>query len=206
MCFTIFFWNYHQSSSRLTRWKHSTVQTNMKKETNSMNMAPVSIIWACLRIIGIAKLPTVDAPVKNLAAPIHPPPSRLIRNCVDPPPKNKQGIGTSTYIKADNKGHQLLYSAQACHDDSINRWKINHIRFTTFLLNKISFQRSLFKILTVILRVLKESSWWRTVAVAAITNLLRAGQMTSKAQALTPCILWMMEALYWDPLKKIVFN
>lgn len=61
----------HQSSSRLTRWKHSTVQTKMKKETNSMNMAPVSIIWACLRMIGIAKLPTVEAPVKNLAAPIH---------------------------------------------------------------------------------------------------------------------------------------
>lgn len=71
ICFTILVWNYHQSSSRLTRWKHNTVQTNMKKETNSMNMAPVSIIWACLRIIGIAKLPTVEAPVKNLAAPIH---------------------------------------------------------------------------------------------------------------------------------------
>jgi len=40
----------------------------MKKEVNSMNIAPVSIKWACLRITGIAMLPTVDAPVRNLAA------------------------------------------------------------------------------------------------------------------------------------------
>lgn len=36
-----------------------------------MNIAPVEIIWACFRIIGIARLPTADAPVKNLAASIH---------------------------------------------------------------------------------------------------------------------------------------
>lgn len=58
-------------------------------------------------------LPTADAPVKNLAASIHPP-SRLIKNCVDPPPKNMHGMGTSTYMRADNIGHQLLYSTQAC--------------------------------------------------------------------------------------------
>ncbi|THU49299.1 hypothetical protein C4D60_Mb06t08090 [Musa balbisiana] len=40
----------------------------MKKDVNSINMAPVSIRWACLRIAGIAMLPTADAPVKNLAA------------------------------------------------------------------------------------------------------------------------------------------
>lgn len=78
-----------------------------------MTMAPVSIRLACLRIIGIAMLPTADAPVKNLAASIHPPPSRLIKNCVDPPPKNMHGMGTSTYMRADNIGHQLLYSTQA---------------------------------------------------------------------------------------------
>lgn len=94
-----------------------------------MNIAPVPIKPACLRIIGIATLPTADAPVKNLAASIqlrwtktnaakwvweldnkdhldswlsttHPPPSRLIRNCVEPPPKKRQGIGTRTYIRA----------------------------------------------------------------------------------------------------------
>jgi len=40
----------------------------MEQEVNSMNMAPVSIKWACVRITGIAMLPTVDAPVRNLAA------------------------------------------------------------------------------------------------------------------------------------------
>lgn len=40
----------------------------MKKDVNSINMAPVSIRWACLRIAGIAMLPIADAPVKNLAA------------------------------------------------------------------------------------------------------------------------------------------
>lgn len=90
-----------------------TVQTNMKNDTNSMNIAPVWIRSACLRIMGMAMLPTADAPVKNLAASIQPPPSRLIRNCVDPPPKNKHGMGTTTYIRADNIGHQLLYKAQA---------------------------------------------------------------------------------------------
>lgn len=33
-----------------------------------MNMAPVSIKLACLRIAGIAMLPTADAPVRNFAA------------------------------------------------------------------------------------------------------------------------------------------
>lgn len=60
----------HQSSSRLARWKHMTVQTNMKNDVNSMNIAPVSIICACLRMMGMARLPTADAPVKNLAASI----------------------------------------------------------------------------------------------------------------------------------------
>lgn len=32
---------YHHSSSRLARWKHMTVQTNMKKDVNSISMAPV---------------------------------------------------------------------------------------------------------------------------------------------------------------------
>uniref|UniRef100_A0A7C9DSE3 Uncharacterized protein n=1 Tax=Opuntia streptacantha TaxID=393608 RepID=A0A7C9DSE3_OPUST len=89
------------------------------KEVNSMTMAPVSIRLACLRIIGIATLPTADAPVRNFAASIHPPPSRLIKNCVDPPPKNMHGIGTSTYMRADNIGHQLLYSTQACQSSNI---------------------------------------------------------------------------------------
>ena len=73
----------------------------------------------------MAMLPTAEAPVRNLAALIHlikekeiptvsitreipkiithqtyPSPSLLIRKWVDPPPKNKQGIGTSTYISA----------------------------------------------------------------------------------------------------------
>lgn len=80
---------------------------------NSINIAPVLIRCACLRIIGIAKLPTVDAPVRNFAASIHPPPSRVSKYSVDPPPKNMHGIGTNTYISADNIGHQLLYIAQA---------------------------------------------------------------------------------------------
>lgn len=61
--------HYH-SSSRLARWKQSTVQANMKKEVNSMNIAPVPIKPACLRIMGMATLPTADAPVRNLAASI----------------------------------------------------------------------------------------------------------------------------------------
>lgn len=104
---------YQSSSSRLTRWKQRTVQTKMKNEVNSINMAPVSIIWACLRIAGIAMLPTADAPVKNFAAFIQPPPSLLVKKCVEPPPKNKQGIGTNTYKRADSIGHQLLYKTQA---------------------------------------------------------------------------------------------
>lgn len=47
------------------------VTRNIKKETNSINIAPVLMKSACLRIIGIAKLPTSDAPVKNFAAFIH---------------------------------------------------------------------------------------------------------------------------------------
>jgi len=42
----------------------------MKNDTSSMSIAPVSIICACLRIIGMAMLPTADAPVKNFAASI----------------------------------------------------------------------------------------------------------------------------------------
>lgn len=103
----------HHSSSRLAWWKHMTVQTNTRKEKNSIHIAPFPIRSACLRIIGMAMLPTADAPVKNLAASIQPPPSRLVKNWVEPPPKNKQGIGTSIYMRADNIGHQLLYSAQA---------------------------------------------------------------------------------------------
>jgi len=60
----------HHSSSRLARWKHMTVQTNMTNDVNSIHIAPVSIIWACLRIMGMAILPTADAPVRNLAASI----------------------------------------------------------------------------------------------------------------------------------------
>jgi hypothetical protein len=33
----------------------------------------------------------------------NPPPSLLVRNWVEPPPKNKQGIGTSTYMRAAGK-------------------------------------------------------------------------------------------------------
>lgn len=62
-------WLY-QSSSRLTRWKHKTVQTRIKKDVNSISMAGVSIRCACLRIAGMAMLPTADAPVKNFAASI----------------------------------------------------------------------------------------------------------------------------------------
>lgn len=43
----------------------------MKKDVNSMNIAPVPIKSACLRMMGMAMLPTADAPVKNLAASIH---------------------------------------------------------------------------------------------------------------------------------------
>jgi len=43
----------------------------MKKDVNSMNIAPVSIRPACLRIAGIARLPMADAPVRNFAAFIH---------------------------------------------------------------------------------------------------------------------------------------
>lgn len=85
----------------------------MKKDVNSINMAPVSIRWACLRIAGIAMLPTADAPVKNLAALIQPPPSLLVRKRVEPSPKNRHGIGSITYMSADNIGHQLLYKAHA---------------------------------------------------------------------------------------------
>ncbi|KAK7377520.1 hypothetical protein VNO80_02946 [Phaseolus coccineus] len=45
---------------------------------------------AGLRIIGMAMLPIVDAPVKKNAESIKSPPSRFIRNSVDPPPKKKQ--------------------------------------------------------------------------------------------------------------------
>lgn len=85
----------------------------MKKDVNSMNMAPVSIRPACLRIAGIARLPMADAPVRNFAALSHPPPSLLVRKCVDPPPKNRHGIGTITYMRAASMGHQLLYKAHA---------------------------------------------------------------------------------------------
>jgi hypothetical protein len=61
----------YQSSSRVALWKHSTVHTRMKKDANSMNMAPVSIRPACLRIAGMARLPMADAPVRNFAALIH---------------------------------------------------------------------------------------------------------------------------------------
>ena len=60
----------HHSSSRLAWWKHMTVQTNTRKEKNSIHIAPFPIRSACLRIIGMAMLPTADAPVKNLAASI----------------------------------------------------------------------------------------------------------------------------------------
>lgn len=30
----------------------------------------------------------------------YPPPSLLVKNWVDPPPKNRHGIGTRTYIRA----------------------------------------------------------------------------------------------------------
>lgn len=110
-----------------------------------------------------------------------------------------------TWCSPDNKGHQLLYSAQACHDDNKNRWKINHIGFATSLLHRTSFDRSPFKILTVTSRVLKRIHPKRTV-VAAITGLLIMGQMPSKVQASIPCMLMMMEALYGDPPKKRVFN
>lgn len=40
----------------------------MKKDVNSISIAPVSIKLACLKIAGIAMLPTAEAPVKNLAA------------------------------------------------------------------------------------------------------------------------------------------
>lgn len=60
----------HHSSSRLAWWKHRTVQTNMKNEVNSMNMAPVPIKSACLSMMGMARLPTADAPVRNFAASI----------------------------------------------------------------------------------------------------------------------------------------
>lgn len=63
--------NLYQSSSRVALWKHGTVHTRMKKDVNSMNMAPVSIRPACLRIAGIARLPMADAPVRNFAALIH---------------------------------------------------------------------------------------------------------------------------------------
>lgn len=43
----------------------------MKNDVNSINIAPVLINSACLRMMGIAMLPTVDAPVKNLAASTH---------------------------------------------------------------------------------------------------------------------------------------
>jgi hypothetical protein len=43
----------------------------MKKDVNSMNMAPVSIRPACRRMAGIARLPMADAPVRNFAALIH---------------------------------------------------------------------------------------------------------------------------------------
>jgi len=58
-------------------------------------------------------LPTAEAPVKNFAISTHPPSSLETKKSVDPPAKNKHGIGTNTYIKADNIGHQLLYRAQA---------------------------------------------------------------------------------------------
>lgn len=77
-------------------------------------MAPDSIRFACRRIAGMAMLPTAEAPVKNFAISTHPPPSSLeTKKSVDPSAKNKHGIGTNTYIRADNIGHQLLYRAQA---------------------------------------------------------------------------------------------
>lgn len=78
-----------------------------------MNMAPVSIRPACLRIAGIARLPMADAPVRNFAALIHAPPSPVVKNRVDPSPKNRHGIGTRIYMSAANIGHQLLYKAHA---------------------------------------------------------------------------------------------
>lgn len=76
-------------------------------------MAPDPIRFACRRIAGMAMLPTAEAPVKNFAISTHPPSSLETKKSVDPPAKNKHGIGTNTYIKADNIGHQLLYRAQA---------------------------------------------------------------------------------------------
>lgn len=48
--------------------KHRMARMNTKKEESSMTKAPQPMIPACFRIVGIAMLPTTDAPVKNLAA------------------------------------------------------------------------------------------------------------------------------------------
>lgn len=46
----------------------------------------------------------------------HPPPSRLVKNWVDPPPKNKQGIGTSTYMRAA-RTTKIFISTLQCNPD-----------------------------------------------------------------------------------------
>ncbi|KAD3336332.1 hypothetical protein E3N88_31851 [Mikania micrantha] len=55
----------HHLSSRLARWKHITVPTNMKNDINSISIAPVLIKCACLKMMGMAMLPTAEAPASD---------------------------------------------------------------------------------------------------------------------------------------------
>jgi hypothetical protein len=43
-------------------------KTNMKKDENSIARAPQLITPACFNMAGMARLPIVEAPVKNLVA------------------------------------------------------------------------------------------------------------------------------------------
>ena len=83
------------------------------KEDSSIVSAPHPITPACFSIDGMAMLPTIDAPVRNLVKFTHPSFSFDMIDGESEPRKNMSGIGSMRYIRTVNIGHQLLYRAQA---------------------------------------------------------------------------------------------
>lgn len=105
--------NMLYSSSLFICKNHRIAIPNMKNEDSSIHRAPHPMTSACFRIEGIAKLPTTEAPVKNLVKFTQLFPSPDMREEESDPPKNNRGIGRSTYITTVSIGHQLLYKAHA---------------------------------------------------------------------------------------------
>ena len=65
--------------------KHTIARTNVKKDESSIAIAPQPITPACFKMIGIAMLPTAEAPVKNLVTS-----AQLLPHCSWKPNKAKK--------------------------------------------------------------------------------------------------------------------